>query len=91
MIVVIAGRTMVPTPSFLATNTENTEDEPTTMLPRITYRERDTILAALRAWQATPRARLGFYPVATNGGQVSPLTEAEIDELCQRLSGEKRA
>ncbi|MGH6893160.1 MAG: hypothetical protein ACREEP_12955 [Dongiaceae bacterium] len=58
------------------------------MFPKITNHERNTILAALRAWQATPRARLGFYSLATNGGQVTPLTDAEIDELCRRLSDE---
>ena len=55
------------------------------MFPKITNQERDTILAALRAWQSTPRARLGFYNLATRGGEVKPLTEAQIDELCQRL------
>ena len=51
----------------------------------ITDQERQTIVAALRAWQATPRARLSFYCLATNGGQTAPLTEAEIDALCRRL------
>lgn len=61
------------------------------MLPKITDRECDTILAALRAWQATPRARLEFYNLATSGGQVTPLTEAEIDELCRRIGVKMRA
>lgn len=62
------------------------EHRPAAMqLPRITGHERNTILAALRAWQATPAARLGFYNLATSGGQVKPLTDAEIDELCQRI------
>lgn len=55
------------------------------MFPKITSHERDTILAALRAWQATPRARLAFYCLATNGGRTPPLTQAEIDELCRRI------
>jgi hypothetical protein len=60
------------------------------MVPKITIHERDTIIAALRAWQATPRARLGFYHLATNGGQTPPLTEAEIDALCRRLEAEMK-
>ena len=55
------------------------------MFPKITRHERDTILAALRAWQATPQARLAFYSLATHGGQTRPLTQAEIDELCRRI------
>jgi len=58
------------------------------MQPKITNHERDTILAALRAWQATPRARLGFYHLATGGGETPPLTDAEIDALCQRLDAD---
>ncbi|HEY3148829.1 MAG TPA: hypothetical protein VGJ75_20875 [Dongiaceae bacterium] len=58
------------------------------MFPKITNHERDTILAALRAWQTTPRARLGFYNLATRGGQHQPLTEAQVDELCRRLDVE---
>lgn len=60
------------------------------MLPKITNHERNTILAALRAWQATPAARLGFYNLATNGGEARPLTDAEIDELCKRLDVDMR-
>ena len=55
------------------------------MLPKIDIRERDTIIAALRAWQASPRLRLTFYHVATGGGAQTPLTEAELDALCRRL------
>jgi hypothetical protein len=55
------------------------------MLPKINNRERDTIIAALRAWQAEPRLRQSFYYVATAGGAQTPLTEAELDALCRRL------
>ena len=55
------------------------------MLPKIDNRERDTIIAALRAWQSTPRVRQNFYHIATCGGLQMPLTEAELDALCRRL------
>ena len=55
------------------------------MLPKIDARERDTIIAALRAWQSEPRLRQSFYYVATGGGAQTPLTEAELDALCRRL------
>ena len=55
------------------------------MLPNINTRERDTIIAALRAWQSEPRLRQSFYYVATAGGAQTPLTEAELDALCRRL------
>jgi hypothetical protein len=55
------------------------------MLPNINSRERDTIIAALRAWQSAPRLRQSFYYVATAGGAQTPLTEAELDALCRRL------
>jgi hypothetical protein len=55
------------------------------MLPKISTRERDTIIAALRAWQSEPRLRRSFYYVATGGGAQAPLTEAELDALCRRL------
>jgi len=57
------------------------------MLPSINARERDTIIAALRAWQSEPRLRLSFYYVATGGGAQMPLTEAELEALCRRLDG----
>lgn len=55
------------------------------MQPKINSRERDTIIAALRAWQSEPRLRLSFYYMATCGGVQTPLTEAELDALCRRL------
>jgi hypothetical protein len=55
------------------------------MMPKINARERDTIIAALRAWQATPLLRLSYYYVATGGGAQAPLTDAELDTLCRRL------
>ena len=57
------------------------------MPPKISRRERDTIIAALRAWHSEPRLRLSFYYVATGGGAQAPLTEAELDALCRRLDG----
>jgi hypothetical protein len=58
------------------------------MLPKIDIRERDTIIAALRAWQSSPRVRQGFNYIATCGGVQMPLTEAELDALCRRLDVE---
>jgi len=58
------------------------------MLPKIDARERDTIIAALRAWQSEPRLRQSFYYVATAGGAQPPLTGAELEALCRRLDVE---
>ena len=55
------------------------------MLPNINSRERDTIIAALRAWQSAPRLRQSFYHIATCGGWQTPLTQDELDALCRRL------
>ena len=55
------------------------------MQPKINSRERDTIIAALRAWQSEPRLRQSFYYVATGGGAQMPLTTDELDALCRRL------
>jgi hypothetical protein len=57
------------------------------MQPEIDTRERDTIIAALRAWQSSPRVRQSFYYIATGGGEQAPLTDAELDALCRRLDG----
>lgn len=46
-----------------------------------------TVLAALRMWQRCPSHPADLNMIATNGDQLMPLTDAEIDELCERLNG----
>ena len=65
----------------------------------LTERDRGSILAALRFWQQHgPNSKLStstrlmsdeaqsLDDIATNGGQFSRLTNAEIDALCDRLN-----
>ncbi len=48
---------------------------------------RDTILASLRAYQAMPEVmRMPFMPIATNMGTCEPLTDEEIDALCEEIN-----
>jgi hypothetical protein len=49
-------------------------------------RQLATVLAALRAYQRTPRQSSDIHDVATNGGELSPLDDVEIDELCESLN-----
>ena len=50
-------------------------------------RELGTVLAALRRWQReTDRDLRGQDDIATNMGEVDPLIDHEIDELCERLN-----
>lgn len=52
-------------------------------------RELATILAALRFWQRHGESRQANepeYDIATNAGTLSPLADAEIDALCERLN-----
>lgn len=57
-----------------------------------TSRELATILAALRMWQ-----RLGVgqeceeQDIATVGGEIKPLHDHDIDDLCERLNAEPAA
>ena len=57
----------------------------------LTDRERATVLAALRYWQrmTTQQQRhdrtFQEHLVVTDAGKIEPLTDAEIDALCQRL------
>jgi hypothetical protein len=56
------------------------------MVVKLTERERDTILAALRRWLSYPAAREADT-IATNGGKHKPLDNSEIEQLCKRLTG----
>ena len=55
------------------------------MTVKLTKRERDTILAALRRWLSYPAAR-DADSVATNGGKHKPLDNFEIEQLCKRFT-----
>ena len=49
----------------------------------LSERELATVLAALRVWQANP---VPPASVAAHFEEYSPLSAAEIDELCERLN-----
>lgn len=50
-------------------------------------RELATVLAALRLFQRTDSAHSGpENDIASNGGAIEPLSNAEIDDLCERLN-----
>lgn len=53
-------------------------------------RETNTVLAALRLWQMQRERDLpgGLVEVATNGHTQEPLTDDEIDALCERINTE---
>ena len=56
----------------------------------VTDREFHTILAALRLWQrqqAVPGAS-DCDAIATDGGSVEALDDAEIDDLCEKINVE---
>jgi hypothetical protein len=55
------------------------------MIVKLTYAERDTILAALRRWQSYPAAREADS-IATGGGKHKPLDNAEIERICKRMT-----
>lgn len=50
-------------------------------------REMSTLLAALRYWQNHRPSNPELHDIATNGGEVEPLDEWEIDTLCERING----
>lgn len=54
----------------------------------MTDREVATVLAALRYWQTnTSEERDREHdPIATNCGTTDPLTDNEIDDLCERIN-----
>ena len=52
-------------------------------------RELATVLAALRLWQETVnRHEEPMWEIATDDGMIEPLSDDEIDELCERLNTE---
>ncbi len=54
---------------------------------KITERELGTVLAALRLWQASGVfTKKPFMDIATNGDEVIPLNDGEIDLLAERLN-----
>lgn len=58
----------------------------------LTTRELASVLAGLRSLQGA-RSRSELEAITTDGGQLTPLSETEIDDLCDRLndaSGEVR-
>lgn len=52
----------------------------------VTPRQRDTILAALRYWQRELPVVLDPELHAIAGEHGMPLTESEIDELCEAIN-----
>ena len=51
----------------------------------MTPRELATVLAALRYWQENAaHVPPGIYDIAAEAGE--PLTDTEIDDLCERLN-----
>lgn len=45
-----------------------------------------TVLAALRAYQRTARHDPDILDIATDGGRLTALDDAGIDDLCERLN-----
>lgn len=56
-------------------------------MTELSDRQLATLLAALRAWQAAGcQANTDIMAIATDSGELAPLSAAEIDELCQVLN-----
>ena len=55
------------------------------MIVKLSKRQRDTILAALRRWLSYPAAREADS-IATDGGKHKPLDNSEIERLCKRMT-----
>lgn len=73
-------------PAYFATSLASimAEDDAQALQER---RETATILAALRFWQTQPNVTPELHAIATDGDQVNPLTNEEIDTLCERING----
>lgn len=60
---------------------------PTEMKLILTPRGVATVLAALRMWQsAAPNQPADLLIIATDEGRFKPTTNAQIDDLCERLN-----
>lgn len=57
------------------------------MKHEINEQELATILAALRTYQGRAYPSNEILEIATDGGEHTPLSENDIDELCERLNG----
>lgn len=57
---------------------------------RLSIRERSTVLAALRFYQSNlddePADIHAIYTIATDDGDIDPLSADEIDTLCEKLN-----
>lgn len=56
---------------------------------RLDSRENSTVLAALRWWQASVCPSWDAMEIASDGGNIEPLTADEIDALCERINSEE--
>lgn len=58
------------------------------MTTTVTLNDRQlaTVLAALRSWQNLPRTSPAHEQIASDDGKFDPLTDDEIDDLCQNLN-----
>ncbi len=54
----------------------------------LTYREKSTVLAALRLWQSTSTRQIpmNIQDIADSAGEINPLDDDEIDDLCERIN-----
>lgn len=51
------------------------------------HRELSTVLAALRKYQSLPLFSTDpVFDIATDGGTIEPMSDEEIDELCERIN-----
>lgn len=56
-------------------------------VPNLTDRELGAVLAGLRLWQAwEASADESLRDIADGGGAFAPLSDDEIDALCERLN-----
>lgn len=80
------GKIPVPVPLYTGIDLASGPDT-TVFTLQVSEREFHTILAALRYWQDNPSGGWRVEnDIATNEGQVKPLDNDEIDDLCERIN-----